>query len=249
VGTTALVELVFESYFIGIQRSATLECRLRGRAHLITPGTLGFAEPGDLYTTTRVPCPASASMLLIPPGVIAEAVGELGLGLERVGIGPTTAGRADWFRPFRRLIRSLEEGSTVLDQQVRFAECLETFLESTRRPPRIHTRRGGEPSAVRRAREHIHDRYSESITLGELSRETGLSRFHLLRTFRDAVGLPPHAYQIYLRINRARELLSSGTEPAQVAAAVGFSDQSHLGRHFKRICKVTPRVYANQTLH
>jgi AraC-like DNA-binding protein len=70
-----------------------------------------------------------------------------------------------------------------------------------------------------------------------------LSPFHLLRVFRAAVGLPPHAYQIQLRVARAKELLRAGMPIAAVAVEVGFVDQSHLTRHFKRLVGVPPGRY------
>jgi AraC-like DNA-binding protein len=58
------------------------------------------------------------------------------------------------------------------------------------------------------------------------------------------VGVPPHAYQIQLRIARARHLLALGMPPSAVAAEVGFHDQSHFIRHFKRVLHVTPGEFA-----
>ena len=67
---------------------------------------------------------------------------------------------------------------------------------------------------------------------------------HFLRVFSKATGQTPHAYLVNLRVNLARELLATGTRPAEAAVAAGFSDQSHLTRVFKRIVGVTPGHYA-----
>jgi transcriptional regulator GlxA family with amidase domain len=56
-------------------------------------------------------------------------------------------------------------------------------------------------------------------------------------------GLPPHALQLALRIRKARRLLESGESIADVAAATGFADQSHLHRHFQRSLGLTPGEY------
>ena len=68
----------------------------------------------------------------------------------------------------------------------------------------------------------------------------GFSPYHLARLFHDETGLPPHTYLTQLRINRAKQRLQAGDPIADVAAATGFSDQSHLTRRFKRIVGVTP---------
>ncbi len=64
-----------------------------------------------------------------------------------------------------------------------------------------------------------------------------------MRVFRQETGLPPHTYLIQLRINQAKAHLQAGETIAEVAAATGFSDQSHLTRRFKRIVGVTPGQY------
>jgi AraC-like DNA-binding protein len=106
-------------------------------------------------------------------------------------------------------------------------------------------RRGGaEHAAVRRARAYLADRWANPVSLSELSAVAGLSRFELVRRFRSDVGLPPHTFQLDLRIKRARGMLAAGQTPAAVAAACGFADQAHLTRTFKRFVGVTPTRFA-----
>ena len=81
---------------------------------------------------------------------------------------------------------------------------------------------------------------TERVSLAELSRVAGLSRFELVRRFRAQTGLTPHAFQTNLRIQRARALLTAGEPAAAVAAECGFADQPHLTRTFKRAVGVTP---------
>ncbi|NQD58823.1 AraC family transcriptional regulator, partial [Pseudomonas sp. CM25] len=71
----------------------------------------------------------------------------------------------------------------------------------------------------------------------------GIDRFRLTRAFKAAFGLAPHAYLIQLRLARARRLLAQGQTPAEVAVALGFADQSHLGRWFRRAYQLTPADY------
>ena len=112
-------------------------------------------------------------------------------------------------------------------------------------PPPPRTR--SEHAAVRRARAYLEERWDAPVTLAELAAHAGLSRFELARTFRAQVGLPPHAFQLDLRIARARTLLAAGEPPAAAAAACGFCDQAHLTRVFKRAVGVTPARYARSS--
>lgn len=105
-------------------------------------------------------------------------------------------------------------------------------------------REHGEQAAVRRARVHLLQRWDQPVSLAELAGVAGLSRFELIRRFRQQNGLTPHAFQRDLRIDRARALLGDGVPAAAVAAACGFADQPHLSRVFKRLVGVTPGAYA-----
>jgi AraC-like DNA-binding protein len=103
---------------------------------------------------------------------------------------------------------------------------------------------GREHRAVRRAREYLEADPARSVTLRELAQVSGLSMYRLARAFRAAVGLPPHGYQVQLRVLRARALLRAGHPLADTAAACGFYDQAHLTGQFKRHVGVTPGAYA-----
>jgi len=100
------------------------------------------------------------------------------------------------------------------------------------------------PNAIERAKHYLHDNFNELVSLDELVALTTLSRFHLVRAFALHAGIPPHAYQLKLRIERACVLLRAGTTAAEAAAQVGFADQSHFTRHFKRMRHITPGRYA-----
>jgi AraC-like DNA-binding protein len=101
-----------------------------------------------------------------------------------------------------------------------------------------------EHAAVRRARAHLRERWNEPVALAELSAVAGLSRFELIRRFRQQTGLTPHAFQTNVRIANARAMLRAGGSPARVAADCGFADQSHLTRTFKRTVGVPPGRFA-----
>ncbi|MFD3535318.1 AraC family transcriptional regulator [Streptomyces sp. NPDC058664] len=94
-----------------------------------------------------------------------------------------------------------------------------------------------------RARAVLEDRMVEPPTLERLAGDLGTSPFALLRAFRNAYGMPPHTWLTDARVRRAKQLLDAGTPPADAAAAVGFTDQSHLNRHFTRSVGVPPGAY------
>jgi AraC-like DNA-binding protein len=83
-----------------------------------------------------------------------------------------------------------------------------------------------------------------AVTLRHAATSLEAHPTHLVRTFTRQYGLPPHRYLIGRRIDEARKLLLAGRPAAEVAAAVGFYDQAHLTRHFRRYLGVSPGRYA-----
>ncbi|MEU5592408.1 AraC family transcriptional regulator [Streptomyces sp. NPDC020298] len=95
----------------------------------------------------------------------------------------------------------------------------------------------------------VRDRLADELlappSLADLATELNLSRYQLLRAFRTAMGIPPYAWLAQHRVARARRLLETGLRPAEVASLVGFADQAHLTRWFRRVLGVTPAAYRN----
>jgi AraC-like DNA-binding protein len=101
-----------------------------------------------------------------------------------------------------------------------------------------------EQAAIQKVREYIFENHVHNIRLKDLAQYADVSPFHLNRAFTQQVGMPPHAFQIQVRIANAKKLLTSGQPAASVASMTGFADQSHFTRHFKRLTKITPGEYA-----
>lgn len=98
---------------------------------------------------------------------------------------------------------------------------------------------------LRAVEEYIHAHLDQNIALSDLAAVAQLSEFHFARLFKQTTGLPPHQYVIYQRVERAKRLIAAGRlSLAQIASEVGFSDQSQLTRHFKRLVGVTPKRFS-----
>jgi AraC-like DNA-binding protein len=94
-----------------------------------------------------------------------------------------------------------------------------------------------------RARDYLAEYAERAISLAELAAVAGTGKYRLIKLFRDRTGLPPHALQIAHRVRRARTLLEAGHTVAETAVRTGFTDQSHLHRHFRRSLGFTPGQY------
>jgi transcriptional regulator GlxA family with amidase domain len=98
--------------------------------------------------------------------------------------------------------------------------------------------------AIGHVLDFIEQNYAESIALSDLAVMCGLSLHRFVTVFREQVGIPPHQYVCRTRVRQARMLLRQGLPLAAVAFDTGFCDQSHLSRHFKRHCGITPGHFA-----
>lgn len=107
---------------------------------------------------------------------------------------------------------------------------------------RATTMSGGDKE-FRLACDYLAEHAERSISLDELAAVAGTGKFRLVKLFRARTGLPPHALQIAHRVRRARKLLEAGHTAAEAAAWTGFTDQSHLHRHFRRSLGFTPGQY------
>ncbi|MGC7873418.1 helix-turn-helix domain-containing protein [Desulfosporosinus sp. SYSU MS00001] len=98
-------------------------------------------------------------------------------------------------------------------------------------------------TGIKTACTYLESNYSKPITLDKLSEITGLSKYHLLRSFTRQKGISPYSYLVAIRINNAKKLLEQGMSPIEVAFQTGFSDQSHFSNFFKKLIGLTPKQY------
>jgi AraC-like DNA-binding protein len=231
-----------ERYAFVVCRTAGASVRYRGRDQSICDGTLVAREPGEAHSSTVVTKPADFKVLFVEAPVMADAARELGY-KGTLHFPPVPINDSELFELLRRLCDAIEHGSDGLEQQYLFTAAMAALARHAERPLKATGLRKGK-LAVARAQAYLSEHYSEPVSLHELARVSGLSRFGLVHAFTRQVGLSPHAYQVHIRIERGRRLLQHGLSPAEVAAALGFADHSHFTRHFKRILQVTPSQYA-----
>jgi len=91
---------------------------------------------------------------------------------------------------------------------------------------------------------YIDDAIDGPLSLAEIAQVAGMPVLRFLRSFSTTVGTTPHAYVSERRMQRARALLSTSSNPiADIAFSCGFSHQSHLGAVFKDRLGLSPRQY------
>lgn len=235
-----------ERYAFCVCRTAASGVRYRGKDDFVNGGSVLVREPGETHYNTFVAKPAEFKTLFIEPTLFAEAARDLG----RAGglhFSPEPITQDPYlFRALDRLCASIVAGSEGLELQSLFATAVAAIALHAGREAAAAELRNSK-LAVERAKAYLKERFNESVSLDELAAVSGVSRFHLVHAFTKEIGLPPHAYQMHIRVERARGLLQRGISATGAAASVGFADQSHFTRFFKRIMRVTPSDYARAT--
>jgi len=144
-----------------------------------------------------------------------------------------------------REVMNGDAGSRLYAESLADLLSVHILRNYTDHPQPIETERlVSQPRAVVQALNFIHQNYSADVSLADIGAAAHLSTYHLTRVFKKAMGVSPHQYLVQVRVNSARSLLTAGAGDrslAEIAAAVGFADQSHLTRHFKRVLGMTPK--------
>lgn len=244
--THAFAPHIHEGYAIGVIEKGAEQFRYRKSVYVAPHGSIVLINPGEMHTgeaateqgwTYRMLYP-DISLLQRAASEVAGRQQDMPFFPSPVVNDPTIAAQ------LLQLHASLQDPSSALERDSRFLWVLAQLIlrhadsRAYLRPVR------GERAWVQQVRAYLEDHYAENVSLEQLANSVNLSPFHLLRVFRDVVGLPPHTYLTQVRITRARQLLQASLRPVEVALAVGFTDQSHLTKHFKSLVGVTPAQYA-----
>lgn len=214
-------------------------------AHVAPTGTIVVINPGDVHTGYATGAATLAyRMLYVAPDLLARAA---------EGVAPWPPTSPAFRHPvlhdpllcgrLRALHVGLEQPASRIERESLLLTALGRLVERHGEGPRSALPSAPAHRGVERAREYILAHPDRDLSLARLADVAGLSPWHLVRVFHAAVGLPPHAYLDQVRVGQAKRLLADGWPIARAAHEVGFADQSHLTRRFKRIVGVTPGRY------
>lgn len=169
----------------------------------------------------------------VPPAALQEALGGRALPSLAEGVSDDPrlhAAVTALIGDLNRDLGGLEHDQALLD----LAEALSELGSEKTCSRRVDLQ------AVALARAFIDAHAGDNLRLDDLERVSGQDRWQLSRGFRALLGVSPYRYLIFRRLDAARALMNGRTPLAEVAAASGFSDQSHLTRHFRSAYGLTP---------
>jgi AraC family transcriptional regulator len=214
------------------------------------PGQIGVVPP---FAATKIVCENrhQIQVLAIPEARMLEWQ-SYEPGSEPIDLGPLHAGT---FK--NKLIECLldrlwsESPTSSLSAQLYTDATLITLWAELRKQARLpgpcFARGGLAPWQTRRCIEYLNDHASENVGLDALAALVGLSPFHFARAFKQSVGVPPHRFQLNLRIARAKALLEATNAPVtEIAFDVGYESSQALARLFHREVGLSPSDYRRQ---
>jgi AraC-like DNA-binding protein len=235
-----------ESYLVGITEQGLQQFNCRRQQHNSTPGKVFLLEPGDIHDGTAPEAGGfTYRTLYLDPRWLDR---ELRAQFEEAPDNAQLSFAATLAEDPRLAVATANAFEAMHHDELRIVRqtALDHLLANLTSHLRWRTLIDPDPRlplVAQRARDYLHSHLHQDIGLDDLARVTGVDRFRLSRAFKAAFGMAPHAYLIQLRLTRARHLLARGEAPVSVAAALGFADQSHLGRWFQRAYRMTPADY------
>jgi len=144
------------------------------------------------------------------------------------------------YQKYINTMKSLREDGDALEKEQMLAELAEGIFLQACKPAAIKS----EPSLhIEQLKLQLGTGLDSDISMSQIALKLQANPYTLLRQFKAATGITPHAYRLNCRIELAKKLLQKGFDLSQVALECGFFDQSHFHRHFKAITTVTPKEY------
>jgi AraC-like DNA-binding protein len=234
-----------EELELGIRQGDGWQFNYRGAVHSVPSNTLVVTQPGEAHQAdSKSDQDCTFRGIRVGVDLLQQVAIEVaGRDTELPFFPMPLVHDFDFSAQFIQIHQALEKSTSQLEQQTLIMDLLaQLILRYAENPPRL-AKLEKEIQPVDRIRTYLEDHYDREISLEQLSQVANLSSFHLNRSFSKTFGMPPHAYQIQVRILQAKRLLRKEHSIEQVAIETGFVSQSHFGSHFKRLVCVTPRQY------
>ena len=213
------------------------------QANIVTRGTTVTINPGDAHACNPKQGSWSYRMLFVNSRWVGELQKEIlaEQGRDYLAFPSLFYRSSGSYQAFDTLFNTLRKESNVVVCESQLIEFLSQCFVKNRSLSSAARSTGSHE--VSKVRELIMDRLDCNLSLDEFSQHSGLSRYHLIRSFKQTYGQSPHAFQLDQRIIQAKSLLQKGKSLANIASILGFSDQSHFQRNFKKRLAVTPKQY------
>jgi AraC-like DNA-binding protein len=232
-----------EDYSVCFLKHGNVRTSYRGGTHFSSRYSLTVMNPAELHAGRIDKGETASYFSLYPTAETMRQVMQDCFGTDTLAYfgNPIILDRRLSLK-LEHFIASLKNSSLELETQYLsfLAELIRYYADSKFLFPTVNN----ESEAVKKVKEYLHANVGRDVRLEELAGLVSLSRSYLIRSFKKATGLPPHAYFLQLKLSEAKRCLMRGETISQVALLTGFADQSHFSRAFKTAFNLTPAQYA-----
>ena len=221
----------------------------RGERVTAGAGEINMADPGEVHNGFAVSEEGwQYRMFYLKPGQLDQIFNECCGQAKPMPVFKKGVVRDPGFSEKIRTLHQDFENPLItrLEKESRFFSIMAGFILKHALQKGVPKPPGSEKTRVIKIKDHIQHFYDTDISLEDLSRLAGISRYYLLRVFERETGLTPHTYLNLVRVKRARELMEKNTSIIETAHAAGFYDQSHLNRVFKKFYGITPGQFCEK---
>jgi AraC-like DNA-binding protein len=226
-------EFMIEAVETGVEKF-----RHRGVTHYASRGQLVVINPDEVHDATSGGDEVWQYRAVYPSvGLLNKLSREAELTISDLGFQHALLSDTTLLDTFQRAHRVAETTADRLEQESVIVEFLTDVLARLATKQPIYRR---EHKAVQQIKDYLEDYTTQSVSLDKLKSVTGLSSYHLLKVFKQHTGLSPHQYQTQLRIRLAHQKVLAGAASKDLAIEVGFFDQSHFIKVFRRYYGTTP---------
>jgi AraC family transcriptional regulator len=250
-----LADVMFKRHVIAINigHSNTCECKKEGRFQRVfmPRGAISFFpshQPFSCRTKAKRGMLANLLVLALNPVFVSRIAEGLELVADRIELTEQRGIVDPTLRYIAMALRVAVQTGDALDHM--YGEALSTALAAhllreygaaVLRPKRQYGRLPCQKLA--RAVEYIQDQLDADLTVFGIAQAVDMSPDHFTRLFKKSTGQTPYQYVVEARVRKAKELLTTGKfNISEAASHVGFVDQSHLTRHFKRVFGLPPKT-------
>ena len=161
---------------------------------------------------------------------------------QRLGLSGHSSSAPAVYRALSRIADALDLGDAADALEVE-EQLLGFIAQHALLPREAPAAPSVDQQTLQAVRALICEQVESNLSLEQLAQTCAWSEYQLIRKFKQAFGQTPHAFQIDQRLNLAKKLLKQGAGLSDVAHQLGFADQAHFQRHFKKRHATTPRNY------
>ncbi len=215
-----------------------------GKSYTIKAGDTVTINPAEVHACNPKQGEWSYRMLFIDSAWVQQLQTEM-LGHEMNSFKPfINHYETDiaFFTDFDRLFNQLMTQQDVLKAETLLIDFLYRCIHRQQQLPHPE-KQAYINQRLNEVKRMISEHPEQNFSLDDLATQADMSRYHFLRCFKQQFGLSPHAFLLDKRIQRAKRLLQTGKSVLDTSLALGFNDQSHFQRNFKKRLAITPKQY------